>query len=92
MAFNLRLEMNNEKREALKASLNELIGIKNKAFTKLKQNKLHLNLEKADKTKEGNVNINININDNKNTKNSIYNIATPVLSADRILQQNSFRI
>lgn len=30
MNFSLRLEMNNDKREVLKASLNELIGIKNK--------------------------------------------------------------
>ena len=42
MAFNLRLEMNNEKREALKASLNELIGIKNKTSRNNKSKKRNI--------------------------------------------------
>lgn len=89
MSFNLRLEMNNEKREALKNSLNQLIGIKNKSslLTKSKaNNKLNLNMEKIDKNiKEETV--------KEKPKNPLtYNIGTPVLSADRLLQQNSFRI
>jgi hypothetical protein len=85
MAFNLRLEMNNEKREALKASLNELIGIKNKTSSKFHP-KLPLNAEKTMKES--------NFKDKglKPPQNVAFSNVSPILSADRLLQQNSFRI
>lgn len=90
MNFSLRLEMNNEKREALKASLNELIGIKNKNYHKDAQGgkKYANNADKMEKSGPAKA---FPLYENKSMKNP-YPTISPILSADRLLQQNSFRI
>lgn len=79
--------MNNEKRQLLRTNLNELIGIKN--FSQFKKSNKSKEVKKSAKEEY--------IKHNRSpvkgiSKYSDAQINPPPLSADRLLQQNSFRI
>lgn len=87
MNFNVKLEMNPEKREQLRTNLNELIGVRNRNESKSAsyQNKSR-NYPKESRTKDK------AIKGSRQVAASPYQVNPQQLSADRLLQQTSFRI
>lgn len=84
MNFNIHLEMNNEKRGHLRSNLNELIGIKNSNQVQYKNKNI---IKKNPKNEEFEKYKRIST-----SMPSEHIINPPPLSADRMLQQSSFRI
>ena len=92
MVFNIKLEMNPEKRDLLRRSLNELIGVKNNSDNKSKTyNNPSRAYPKDNRPKEKAMKVSKNMQASK-AIGSAYQMNPQLLSADRILHQNSFRI
>ena len=92
MIFNIKLEMNPEKRDLLRRSLNELIGVKNKNDNKSMAYKNQSRAyPKETKPREKAMKGSKNMQASK-AIGSPYQLNPQLLSADRILHQNSFRI
>ena len=93
MVFNIKLEMNPEKRDMLRRSLNELIGVRNKNDNKsmaISYNQSR-GYQKEVRPKQKPMKVSKNMQASKGI-NSPYQLNPQMLSADRILHQNSFRI
>lgn len=79
--------MNPEKRQQLRASLNDLIGIRNKNDNKSMTYNKSKNYPKQSRNKEKQLKASRNFG-----ANSYHPVNAQMLSADRLMQQNSFRI